>query len=632
MGFALSVRVVRISSFLCAILLLLANTLEGQAAKPANAASAAQTAPPSTSPVAVIKASTHLVTVDVVVTDHHGAIVPNLTAKDFEVFEQVPGKKGQREQKISQFEFVTQATVAAAAKEGPKIPTGVFTNLIARRLPVPPTVLLVDGINTDVDAGMQARRQMVKMLASIPPDTPIAVFLLGRQLRLLQGFTTDPKLLRDAAQKALSLDSAEMANVDARDDPNSLSQQVEEMFGTSGDETPPPSQGVAQMSGAPGGAAAPTGPPGGELQMAAIERFERETFAATMDIRVQTTLDALRTLARHLSGYSGRKNLIWISASFPLTISPDATQQHNLSFEGNRNYAREVESVTNALADAKIAVYPVNPLGVQTQAYFDVAVRRSTVGYGNQQNTMKNSLNRENDVQFASQESMQSVAEQTGGKICVNNNDLADCVKTAVTEGSSYYEIAYYPDASDWHGEFHKISVKATHPGLQLSFRQGYFARAGDQNVKPDEKSGNDPQLQEAACGDLLTSTSVLVVAEALPPDQPGQVKYFMAIDGKMLTFSTAGDGNHNMRLDLAICTLDRGGKPLQYLQDHVQQQLGDKEFATTSAHGVSHVVQFAPKPDTVKVRLVVRDVGSGRLGSVDIPYPAPAKSTSASK
>jgi VWFA-related protein len=610
------------------IALISAVSLQGQAGKPDSAIPPAQSqvAAPSTS-MPVIKATTHLVTVDVVVTDHHGNIVPDLTAKDFQVFEQVVGKKGQREQKISQFEFVTQASAASVAKQTPKMPAGVYTNLIsARRLPVPPTVLLVDGLNTDVDAGMQARRQMVKMLASIPPDTPVAVFLLGRQLLLLQGFTKDPKLLRDAAQRALSLDSAEMATVDARDDPNSLSSQTEEMFGSEGQEEGP--QGQTSIAPGRGGAPSPaaSGPPGGELQMAEIERFEKETFSATMDIRVQTTLDALRAIARHLSGYGGRKNLIWISSSFPLTISPDAMDHHNLSFEANRNYDSEVISVTNALADAKIAVYPVNPAGVQTQQFFDVSTRRSTTFYGSTGNTEKNSLNRENEARFATQESMQEVAEQTGGKICVNTNDLADCVKTAVAEGSSYYEIAYYPDASDWHGEFHKISVKSGRSGAQLSFRQGYYARSGEVATKNNDKTGNDPQLQEAACGDLLTSTSVLVLAEPLPPDQPGQAKYFMAIGGKMLTFTPLDGGIHEMKLDLAVCTLDRAGKALQYLQDHVQQQLGDKDYVTTAARGVSHVVQLPPKPETVRVRLVVRDVASGRLGSVDIPYPSPTQ------
>src|SRR5579863_7185222 len=148
------VRSIRIATLLGAILLLFTTLLAGQTGNNS----------PATSSMPVIKASTHLVTVDVVVTDHHGAIVPGLTEKDFEVFEQVPGKKGQHEQKISQFEFVTLVSSAAtAAKESPKIPTGVYTNLIVRRLPVPPTVLLVDGMNSDLDSGMQARRQMIKM-------------------------------------------------------------------------------------------------------------------------------------------------------------------------------------------------------------------------------------------------------------------------------------------------------------------------------------------------------------------------------------------------------------------------------------------------------------------------------------
>jgi hypothetical protein len=122
----------------------------------------------------------------------------------------------------------------------------------------------------------------------------------------------------------------------------------------------------------------------------------------------------------------------------------------------------------------------------------------------------------------------------------------------------------------------------------------------------------------------LLTSTSVLVLAEALAPDQPGQAKYFMAIDSKMITFSPADAGAHEIRLDLAVCSLDRGGKARQYLQDHIQQPLAAKQYATTSARGVSHVVQFAPAAGTARVRLVVRDGVSGKLGSVDIPYPPP--------
>src|SRR5439155_11296374 len=104
------------------------------------------------------------------------------------------------------------------------------------RLPVPPTILLLDGLNTDADSGMQVRTLMVKMLASIPPASPDAVFMLGRELRLLQSFTRDPKLLRQAAQRLLSMDNAGLATIDARDDPNSLSNLTQSMFGQPGQD------------------------------------------------------------------------------------------------------------------------------------------------------------------------------------------------------------------------------------------------------------------------------------------------------------------------------------------------------------------------------------------------------------
>jgi VWFA-related protein len=628
--FMLSAFARRLLLILLSVGVLSAGVNPAQEAAPgATASKPVQQAPAPNPQLPVFRATSHLVTVDVVATDHHGQVVSDLTSKDFQVFEQIVGKKGQHEQHISQFEFVTQSNSQATEKQAPRIPAGVYTNLITmRRLPVPPTVLLVDGLNTDIEGGMQARRQMVKMLASIPSDTPVAVFLLGHRLQLLQGFTKDPALLKAAAQKAFSLDNAAVATMDARDDPSSLSSLTEEMFGASGDEAPP-GQAIAPGGGRGSAPSGPSGPPGGDLQMAAIERFEKETIAGTTDMRVQTTLDSLRAIARHLSGYTGRKNLIWISSSFPLTISPDATAQHNVAFEGNRNYSSEVASVTNALADAKVAVYPVNPLGVQTQAYFDVSVRKSNT-YGVQPNTLKNTLNRENEARFASQESMQEVAQQTGGKICVNNNDLADCVKTAVTEGSSYYELAYYPDAGDWRGEFHRISVKTNRSGVQLSFREGYYARTGETVGKSDSKAQNDPHLQEAACEDLLTSTSILLVAKAYPGDQAGQAKFFLAVDSKMLTLTPAGD-KQDARLDLAVCALDVAGKPLQYMQDHVQQEVGSPANGAASV-SISHVVQFAPKPETTRVRIVVRDVPSGRLGSVDVPYSAPGNKTAESR
>jgi VWFA-related protein len=542
-------------------------------------------APADSQPKPLVKVTTRLVTLQVLARDKQEHPVPGLAAKDFQVFEEVPPKKDRRPQPIAAFQFVSVAAIAAADKSTLKMPADVYTNLVSmQKVPVPPTVLLVDGLNTSFTAQMQVHRQMVKMLASIPEDVPVSVFLLDRRLHLLQDFTTDPKLLREATKKALSLDSSGLADVDPRDDADALSAQLDDVPG---------------------------------ISLEAIQRFERETFSAEMDIRVQATLDALRAIARHLSGYPGRKNLLWVSSSFPLQIAPDPDN----GFNGLRNYDARMVEVAYALASAKVAVYPMDAGGLQTQSYFQASGRARGAPTAR---SMGASIQREDQGRFSKQESMSLLADGTGGRICVNNNDLSDCVKKAMDDGSSYYEVAYYPDSSSWNGEFHRVFVKTSQSGLRLAYRQGYYAPVDIQagNAKDEDKlAGKD--LRQAACQDLLTSTSLLVVAKAVPPDQPGQVKYFLAIDPKPLTFAPAEGGGRNLRLNTAVCTFDRKGKALQFFSDRSDQKLSESEYRTMSAHAVPHIMQFAPSPEIAHVRLVVRDAGSGQMGSVDIPYVA---------
>jgi len=539
-------------------------------------ASATPTTPP---PAATFKATSRMVTVEVVAKDHHGQPISGLTADDFEVSEQISGKREQHPQKIAAFRAVSVAELAAHDRGKLNLPPGVYTNLAAMdKVPVPPTVLLVDGLNTDRASQMQVHRQMIKMLASIPDDVPVAVFLLGRGLKLVQNFTTDPKLLKAAIQKAASVEADNATQVEPIDDPDALSAFLED---------------------------SPSLPEG---SITAIEQFERETYAFQMDTRVRKTLDALRAIARHVAGYPGRKNLLWISSSFPIAINPDV----DLGWAGFRAYSDQMASVTSALADAKVAVYPMDPAGLQVQSMFQASARmRGNPVTG--QHSVGRQIEREDQSRFNRQQSMEVLADQTGGIVCINNNDLGDCVRKAVNDGSSFYEIAYYPNSSEWHGEFHKIIVKTKKSGTRLAYRQGYYARpVGDAKA----------ELQEATCVDLLTSTSVLMVAKSYPTEKPGTIRYAMAIDPSTVSFATQADGSRELALSVGVCTFDKTGKPIQFLQDSVDAKLTDKQFAAIQAqHGFPHAVIFTPGPETAAVRLLVRDVATGEMGSVNLPY-----------
>jgi len=231
-------------------------------------------------------------------------------------------------------------------------------------------------------------------------------------------------------------------------------------------------------------------------------------------------------------------------------------------------------------------------------------------------------LNRESNVRFSSQESMNDLAAQTGGKVCLNNNDLSECVKRAIDDSSSYYELAYYPTDRNWHGEFRKISVKTARPGVQLSFREGYFAREADATISAKDAKDMDTHVSQAACNDFLTATSILVEAAPCLPTSQGKTKYFIVIDPNALSIGPAEGGVRNVQIELATCMFNARGLPLQYNRQSIGQKLTETEYQSIKVHGISHTISFVPKPETARVRLLVCDSRTGMIGSVDLLIP----------
>jgi hypothetical protein len=188
-----------------------------------------------------------------------------------------------------------------------------------------------------------------------------------------------------------------------------------------------------------------------------------------------------------------------------------------------------------------------------------------------------------------------------------------------VDDGSSYYELAYYPDSASWDGEFHRIIVKTQKPGVHLAFRQGYYARPTT-TAEGDDVKRLQSEMQEAACHDLLTATNILVMAQTVAPQDPANLKYFLAIDPRQITFSPANNAR-KLSILVAGCSFDKDGNALQYLQQPTETNLSEQEYnAILAQHGFTRTLEFKPAPGTTRVRLLVRDIASGKMGSVEMP------------
>jgi len=171
-----------------------------------------------------LKVKTRVVVIDVVVTDKQGRPVKNLEASDFALAE-----NGQA-QRIEHFEAHTSLSVEDAAKlpPMPALGPGIFTNYSPTPANGALNVLLLDELNTHdkftnkrMDQSV-VRQQMLKYLAIPHLGMRMEIFKLNSDLRLLQGFTADPEVLRAAllnqknqAQTSRMIDDPLCGNTDS---------------------------------------------------------------------------------------------------------------------------------------------------------------------------------------------------------------------------------------------------------------------------------------------------------------------------------------------------------------------------------------------------------------------------------
>ncbi len=575
-------------------------------------------------PVTVLKSTSSLVLVDVVVTDH-GKAVHGLERGRFHVLE------NGHEQPVTDFDEhrpVEAGEDAAAIKAKiAELPPHTYTNV-----PVYPdagvvNVLLLDALNTPMVNQAEARRQMIEYMGTIKPGTSLAVFTLTSQLRMVEGFTTDAARLTEVL-KSKSASSSPSVVLDTQG--HSAQQDVSDV--------------MTAMAEAPGGPS--------PYAMAALQQFQTDLTATQTDLRVRLTMDAMQQLARYLSAIPGRKNLIWFSGSFPITLAPDPDQP--LPFLAVRTYADDLRKTADLLTAARVAVYPVDARGMLGSTTTDAAYSPNgtnvTVSSGGKMAVHGNSMNDSSVVKdydtFMTQTmeehgSMEQIAEQTGGAASVNNNDLKGAVANAVENGASFYTLAFAPGGKKLDGQFRKIQVKVDGGGYALAYRRGYYAEPGN---KPTEHSpGTLSDVDAAAVHGAPAATQVLFVARVLPTSDPafqgiaianapqgalaaslkGPTQCYLAdltVDAHGVAFNNGPGGMHQAQLEFLLMAYDADGKRENYVDRSYAINIKPEDFAKRMESGIRARLALDLPEGRSSMRVVVQDLIAGRAGSLEVP------------
>lgn len=544
----------------------------------------AQTQSPSDVPSTVIKANTRLVLVDVVATDKKGAPVTDLTAQDFTVLED--GKP----QQVRNFSFQSPNPVTAAESSTPRnLPPNVFTNVPGYKPGGALNVILLDILNSTTLNQAAVQDNMLKVLEKVPGDRPVAVYALGRQLTLIQDFTTDPALLKNAVKAIREKHSPLLENATGGPGagwiPRSMAEQM----------------------------------PAGMLDR--IKEFIDSSITGSTDLRVTYTLDALQALARSFSGYPGRKNLIWVSESFPLTIMSNSNLNLAHGGRSDRNYEQRLAHTADLLTSAQVAVYTVDARGVVNHSFYSVGSGTSDdVGRPmSNPRTAGAQISSESDDRLASQAAESEVAEQTGGEAFRNTNDFGKVILKSMEDGSTYYTLAYTPENRSWDGRFRKIQVKTSHSGVKLRYRTGYFA--GDPRTFEKESSGQrDHDLAQALNIEFPASTALLFQVRINQPSEKtgGKAQALFAIDPRPIVFEKQQDGLEHADLTCAIQIYSADGKPLRTEAAGLKAALPEDIYQRVMKSHMPCNQSFDLAPGDYVLRLGVRDNSTGLIGTAD--------------
>ncbi len=567
-----------------------------------------------------LKEETRNVLVDVVVTNKRGEAVKGLGASSFQLLENGTA------QDIAFFEE-HGAEDRAASPTPPVLPPGTYTNQTAGPRSGPLMVLLLDAVNTRPDQQSYVHAQMLDYLKNIPAGTRMAIFTLGDRLQLIQGFTSDPAILKDA------------------------------------------------LSGRSYPTAATLGPGSGLMGTTrnvmsvrtSLLRFGNGSTSLGDDLRVRYSLDALNAIAAYLADIPGRKNLIWFAGSVPWTINPDFSLVTDAT--GRVDYSEQLKQLADVMTMGRIAIYPIDAHALPTPPMYGADGGQSpgsgvdpssygsgfhSPGSGTPQGEGRGFTN-DNPVSsgtaFGAREmgsqmniagnhmSMSNLASATGGRALYNTNGLGMAVAKVQAIGSDYYTLAYAPKDRKYDGSLRRIEIKVNKPGLKLEYRRGYYANDPARTASLSQIAYSANPLREAMKRGAPDSTEIpfrVQVREAAtqpegPEDRIGHegvklkgavVRYdfHWDVDPAGIAFTTAADGMLRAEIDAALNAYDADGNVLNDTYASLPLNLTEAQYDELKKSGLHMKESLDVPAGAVYLRAGVVDPNSGRTGATEFP------------
>jgi len=316
-------------------------------------------------------------------------------------------------------------------------------------------------------------------------------------------------------------------------------------------------------------------------------------------------LSALQTAATMLRGLPEQKALVYFASG--------------LRLNGVDNQA-QLRATTNAAIRANVALHPIDARGLIAQAPLGDATRPSPGGIG-----MFNGQQAQNALTSfqRSQDTLYSLARDTGGHAMFDYNDLSLGIAQAAQSVTSYYMLGYYSTHPANDGRFHRIRVSLRNPSLgELAYRQGYFS---DKEFAKFTAADKERQLEEA----LMLDNPVTDISIAMEVNyfQLNSAEYFIPVAVKIPGSELAlarRRGAPRTLIDLIGEVKDDYGITVQNVRDKLDIRWTNETAAQLATRPLLYETGFTLLPGKYVIKLLARDDETGRIGTYQASFAVP--------
>jgi VWFA-related protein len=317
-------------------------------------------------------------------------------------------------------------------------------------------------------------------------------------------------------------------------------------------------------------------------------------------------LSALQTAARMLGQLNEKKSLIYFASG--------------LRLNGVDNEA-QLQATVDAAIRAGVSFWPIDARGLVAQAPLGDATQASPgnagMYSGGAASAVTTNLQRSQDTLF-------SLAGDTGGKALLDYNDLTKGIVQAQQSITNYYILEYYPTNTALNGRFRHVKI-SVNPELsaKLDYRQGYFAGKEFSKFTTVDK---ERQLEDALMlGDPITD---LTIAIEINYFQLNRAEYFVPIvvkiPGRELALAKRGGAEHTL-IDFVGEIKDvYGGTTVTNVRDNVNIKLSDATAAELAKQPIEYEAGFTLLPGKYMIKFLARDDETGRIGTYQTTFVIP--------